>query len=398
MYKNGEYMPEKIIFYSWQSDSDNKYNRNFIENSIKQAVKELNREDTNSDYLIDRDTKNIPGMPSIEDTIIEKINISDVFIADVSIINPESVRLRDERPVSNPNVLFELGYAMCKLGAESIIGIFNNFSGNIEQLPFDIRQKRIIQYSLSDESDRQVIKKSFVANLKKAISLCSEEKEEILISRNSLIHELLVDIWLVTSEIKLLKNNPSIKKIINNIYEDSQKYSSTAFEINNDQATTGWWSTMCRELGTINVINNYDENWELIEEKAKGALLFCNTLFDKLGFNFDETCREKSILELKNVTKKLLEVKNNSNSVEENIRNIEILSTSIRKMSKYNLFPQVPKFQYNIDSISLEFREMFFKSITAVNNDELHILIDEIIDKFQIFMKENNLISNFHMK
>ena len=98
-------MAAQFVFYSWQSDSDGSYNRYFIEECLKQAIKKLNREDL-SDLVIDRDIKNVPGMPDIGNTILEKIAKSVVIVADLTLINPAATRRPDERPVSNPNVLF----------------------------------------------------------------------------------------------------------------------------------------------------------------------------------------------------------------------------------------------------------------------------------------------------
>jgi predicted nucleotide-binding protein len=128
------------IFYSWQTDSNDRLNRYFIEDCLKRAIRKLNREDL-SDLVIDRDTKNVPGMPDIGHTILEKIANSAVVVADLTLINPAAVRRSDERPVSNPNVLFELGYAFGTLGPQAMVGVLNTTSGKIEELPFDLRPK-----------------------------------------------------------------------------------------------------------------------------------------------------------------------------------------------------------------------------------------------------------------
>ena len=380
-------MSKKVIFYSWQSDSDNRYNRNFIENSLKKAIKEINREDLDFEFIIDRDTRNIPGMPSIENTIIEKINLTDIFIADISLINTESVELRDERPVSNPNVLFELGYAMGKLGPESIIGIFNNCSGSVEQLPFDIRQKRVLQYTLSGDSDTKTIKDNFVKILKKAILQCSGEKEEIAIKKNSQVFHLLADIWITLTEIDLVRNNPSLKKIIGQITSDTEEYRSYALEINNDRATIAFWSSMYKNLKSIDVIENYDQHWELIMEKADGALLFCNSLFDKFDFRYDPADKEKSIIELKNIPKELSDIKEKEISFTEKINLVGKTSNSMRKMTKYNLFPEFPDFQKNIENISYEARKAFF-NCSEVSEEDMNSIIDDLIEKVTVFFGE----------
>jgi len=114
---------QRNIFYSWQSDTDKNLNRYFIEDCLKRAIKKLKQEDL-FDLVIDRDTKNVPGMPDIGHTILEKITKSAVVVADLTFINPAAVRRSDERPVSNPNVLFELGYALGALSANAMIGVF----------------------------------------------------------------------------------------------------------------------------------------------------------------------------------------------------------------------------------------------------------------------------------
>ena len=97
------------IFFSWQSDLPNKTNRNLIENSIKLALKKMNQDSPYSLITeIDRDTKGVLGSPDIVDSILTKIDKCGLFIADISIINSS---LNGKR-TPNPNVLFELGYAI----------------------------------------------------------------------------------------------------------------------------------------------------------------------------------------------------------------------------------------------------------------------------------------------
>ena len=84
---------------------------------------------------------------------MKKINKSQIFIADVSIINYKS---EHDKKTPNPNVLFELGYAIALLGEKNTICVFNSESGNIQDLPFDIRGLRIQPYKISNPS--QLIK------------------------------------------------------------------------------------------------------------------------------------------------------------------------------------------------------------------------------------------------
>jgi hypothetical protein len=106
----------RTVFFSWQSDLPNTSNRNFIEDCIKKAIKEMKQ---NSKYQLilglDRDTASIQGTPDIANTIFEKIDKSCFFIADISLINGSS---RKYKKTPNPNVLIELGYAVHLAGKE----------------------------------------------------------------------------------------------------------------------------------------------------------------------------------------------------------------------------------------------------------------------------------------
>jgi predicted nucleotide-binding protein len=165
------------IFYSWQSDSPNSTNRNFIQDALERAIDAVVDEDFTLDLALDRDTQNVSGAPNVAATILEKINQASVFVADVSIINPWDRGEKnpfegdkDKRLTSNPNVLFELGYAVDKLGWESIILVHNKATGEIEELPFDIRAHRPLTYTARrDESDRSVEKRDLQRALQRAI-------------------------------------------------------------------------------------------------------------------------------------------------------------------------------------------------------------------------------------
>jgi len=146
---------KNTIFYSWQSDLPNKTNRGFLESCLKNVLKELKKiEPFSIEFTIDRDTKNESGTPDIMESIFNKIEKSKIFIADISIINSESTG----RKTPNPNVLIELGYAARSLGWGKVICLYNLDYGSIDDLPFDLRQRRPLTYSLKDESMSDVRK------------------------------------------------------------------------------------------------------------------------------------------------------------------------------------------------------------------------------------------------
>lgn len=137
------------VSYSWQSDRLPCVNRNFIENCILKAINKLNAELPYKLFL-DKDTRNIPGSPNIPDVIANKIDNCFCFIGDVTLTNNDS-----KKPSPNPNVMFETGYSLSSLGDKRIIVICNTHYGEFEQLPFDIKIRRIMQYKLAKNTSQK---------------------------------------------------------------------------------------------------------------------------------------------------------------------------------------------------------------------------------------------------
>lgn len=164
------------VFYSWQSDLENKFNRSFIENSLIKATKELSRDvKYKFEAIIDRDTFGIYGSPSIVDSITIKIANADVFVCDVSIVNSK----QSGRLTPNPNVIFELGYASSILGWDRIIMIQNTAFGDINSLPFDLRGRRVLPYFLNESIEsksevRSILNRQLVESFKIALQPYSQ--------------------------------------------------------------------------------------------------------------------------------------------------------------------------------------------------------------------------------
>src|SRR3546814_13318589 len=93
------------IFYSWQSDRDEKCNRYLIRDELEDAIKQL-KSDTSlyqairDETELDHDTRGVPGSPTIVDTIFKKIEHTAVFIGDITYIAITEAG----RPIPNPNV------------------------------------------------------------------------------------------------------------------------------------------------------------------------------------------------------------------------------------------------------------------------------------------------------
>jgi hypothetical protein len=153
----------KTIFYSWQSDLPPELNKHFIEEAIESAIDEINKEINNQTgqrtelLKLDRDTKGMPGSPPITDTILQKIDDCEAFIADLTFVaqtekNPETGKVR---AVSNPNVLIEYGYALKSKSNKKIISVMNTSFGkpSSDSMPFNLKHLRFpITYELGNDS------------------------------------------------------------------------------------------------------------------------------------------------------------------------------------------------------------------------------------------------------
>ena len=147
--------PIATIFYSWQSDLPNSANRTFIQSCLECAIKELGREGAlKVEPRLDRDTQGGASAADIADEIYQKIDQCQVFVADVSIVN-KYANLKDDpyRPLPNANVMLELGYAVNRLDWGGVIPIHNLHTGPIESLPFDIRKRRVLTYTLAPDAE-----------------------------------------------------------------------------------------------------------------------------------------------------------------------------------------------------------------------------------------------------
>ena len=161
------------IFYSWQSDTSPKANRNFIKDALERAIQRVGRSLAVEEALrLDQDTKDVPGSPEIANTILQKIDACGLFVPDLTFVATTNNR----KHVPNPNVLIELGYAMKSVGSERIIAVMNEaYGAAAEGLPFDLAHRRWpIRYTLTEDeaSDVRPRKKGdLVIQLEQAIRL-----------------------------------------------------------------------------------------------------------------------------------------------------------------------------------------------------------------------------------
>ncbi len=157
------------VFYAWQDDRPRKLNRYLIRDAAKAACERITNDSTNEFAVsLDEATRDTPGMCDIPNTILEKIRECDIILADLTLVgetDPPNPGSDDEiQKISNPNVLFEFGYAVGgKVSPESdgfdrVLGMMNTAYGEPKQQMFDIKRRWVLQYNLPEESERPHIK------------------------------------------------------------------------------------------------------------------------------------------------------------------------------------------------------------------------------------------------
>ena len=247
-------MKEITIFYSWQSDLPDNTNRKLIRDALHLAIPEL--EDDRIKIFIDEATRNKPGSPNIPLTIIEKIKSCDIFIGDITTINKACESC--ERKTPNPNVVFELGFAVSILGWNRIILLLNKYYSDENDLPFDFDRHRVTTYTArNDNSDTYKSDRNSLAfKLKKAISIIIEQNPIKEIDKKNVNPE----------EIRRNRDIENIKWILSTIHQPTlQEYIESGPAIINGRIFHFWESF--RGVFTNNLFHLYDR--ELYEKFGK---------------------------------------------------------------------------------------------------------------------------------
>ncbi len=167
------------IFYSWQSDSPPETNHNGIRNALRKAIRQLKPQYPDIDLILDEATRETSGAINIASKIIEKLERADIVIADItSVTSP-----RAKRPCPNPNVSYELGYAVGQVGWDRVVLLFNTalakFPGD---LPFDFNQNRTSPYTLkvgASPADREKLVSLALVSIKAVLDLNPKRPSEL---------------------------------------------------------------------------------------------------------------------------------------------------------------------------------------------------------------------------
>lgn len=175
--------PTKTIFYAWQAQRPEKWNRYLIEEALDRALKDLAQDDqTPTQFTLDQDARDALGAPEISAIILRKIEKCSVFVADVTPVGT----LVNGRATPNPNVLFELGYAWHTIGENRIILVLNDAFGQPEDLPFDISKRALVRYRLDDPARAAEVRGNLAARLRSVISSMARDDHLRLLRESGL--------------------------------------------------------------------------------------------------------------------------------------------------------------------------------------------------------------------
>ncbi len=113
-------------------------------------------------------------MPEITTTILKKIKECHIFLADLTFVTSTEAEESEDKSkfISNPNVLFELGYAFNALGWERIICVMNTAYGHSDLQIFDLAHRRWpIRYELKpgDQTNKAAVRKSLSVEIENAV-------------------------------------------------------------------------------------------------------------------------------------------------------------------------------------------------------------------------------------
>ncbi len=151
------------IFWSWQSDTPGKTGRFLIRDALKNAIEELKEstdieEPVREAVHLDQDIQDVTGSPDLARTIFDKIELSEVVIADVTLVGQVFATATADKKLINSNVALELGYALHARTDRNVLVVFNEHYGAHEDLPFDLRHKGgAIVFNLRPEAERMEV-------------------------------------------------------------------------------------------------------------------------------------------------------------------------------------------------------------------------------------------------
>jgi hypothetical protein len=178
-------MNEFVVFYAWQSDRLERLNKHLIRIALNLAAHNISADTkVGVRVRIDADTEGVLGHIPVTDTILKKIAACDAFVPDLTFVSVTDAG----KPVCNPNVMLEYGYALHAKSHSVMMPVMNTAYGPAEKLPFDMGHLRHpIKYDLpktAKNAERRTVRKmltdEFEAILRLMVAARGEAKQTSL--------------------------------------------------------------------------------------------------------------------------------------------------------------------------------------------------------------------------
>ncbi len=96
-------------------------------------------------------------MCDIPNTLLSKISRCGIFLCDLTFVTESRSHSGAKKRHSNPNVIFEFGYAVRSIGFDRVIAVMNTAYGHPNEQMFDTKRRHAITFSLGETATEQEI-------------------------------------------------------------------------------------------------------------------------------------------------------------------------------------------------------------------------------------------------
>lgn len=138
------------VFFSWQTDT--RGNTKIIKDELLAQAVYLKEKYGYTVNVMDG-TRDIAGMPPIEQVVMDRINDCDVYVCDITPVEEHEISAAPNRRVKqmpNSSVIIELGYALRCMSYHRIIAVARNGNWHDNEMPFDINHMRVGRFTKNE--------------------------------------------------------------------------------------------------------------------------------------------------------------------------------------------------------------------------------------------------------
>ena len=171
------------LFFSWQDDD--KDTKKVIRKALQKACNDLGIEYT-------EDTRDEVGGENIVDVLLRKIENSDIFAADITLVGGTE----DGKLLINSNVAYELGFAQGSLGKENLLLLFNSERGDYDKMVFDLGKRTVTKFSTKNGSLSVDEQEDLYKEIKRKLTIFNGREEKLNL-QNLDVYERTILFWAV---------------------------------------------------------------------------------------------------------------------------------------------------------------------------------------------------------